>query len=99
MTRGISSNRVNRVLDAHSQLLSVSVDLRRAGTGALEAKMNGRIFLLDGDDLRPMDEQPYDSEDLLQRLLAQHPDLLAGDQIDDSEPPPLALGPARDRRP
>ncbi len=48
--------------------------------------MNGRIFLLDGDRLRPMDEQPYDSEDLLQRLLADHPDLLAGDQIDDSDP-------------
>lgn len=48
--------------------------------------MNGRIFLLDGDDLRPMDEQPYDSEDLLQRLLAKHPDLLAGDQIDDTDP-------------
>ncbi len=48
--------------------------------------MNGRIFLLDGDDLRPMDEQPYDSEDLLQRLLAEYPDLLAGDQIDDTDP-------------
>ncbi len=45
-----------------------------------------RIFLLDGDDLRPMDEKPYDSEDLLQRLLAKHPDLLAGDQIDDDDP-------------
>ncbi len=48
--------------------------------------MNGRIFLLDGDNLRPMDEKPYDSEDLLQRLLAKHPDLLAGDQIDDTDP-------------
>ncbi len=48
--------------------------------------MNGRIFLLDGDSLRPMDEQPYDSEDLLQRLLAKHPDILAGDQIDDVDP-------------
>ncbi len=48
--------------------------------------MNGRIFLLDGGDLRPMDEQPYDSEDLLQRLLADHPDFLAGDQIDDTDP-------------
>lgn len=48
--------------------------------------MNGRIFLLDGDNLRSMDEQPYDSEDLLQRLLARYPDLLAGDQIDDYEP-------------
>ncbi len=48
--------------------------------------MTGRIFLLDGDNLRPMDEQPYDSEDLLQRLLAEYPDLLAGDQIDDTDP-------------
>ncbi len=43
--------------------------------------MSGRIFLLDGDrTLRPMEEEPYDSEDLLQTLLADHPDLLAGDQ-------------------
>ncbi len=49
--------------------------------------MSGRIFLLDGDrTLRPMEEAPYDSEDLLQALLADHPDLLAGDQIDDREP-------------
>ncbi len=49
--------------------------------------MSGRIFLLDGDrTLRPMAEQPYDSEDLLQALLADYPDLLAGDQIDDLDP-------------
>ncbi len=49
--------------------------------------MSGRIFLLDGDrTLRPMEEEPYDSEDLLQTLLADHPDLLAGDQINDREP-------------
>src|SRR5262245_21601402 len=33
-----------------------------------------------------MEEAPYDSETLLQRLLADHPDLLAGDQIDAEEP-------------
>ncbi len=49
--------------------------------------MSGRIFLLDGDrTLRPMKEEPYDSEDLLQALLADYPDLLAGDQIDDNDP-------------
>lgn len=47
----------------------------------------GRIFLLDGNaGLTPLEEAPYDSEALLQGLLADHPDLLAGDQIDQSEP-------------
>jgi hypothetical protein len=33
-----------------------------------------------------MEEAPYDSEELLQKLLANHPDLLAGDQIDAEDP-------------
>jgi hypothetical protein len=49
--------------------------------------MNGRIFLRDATgSLTPMDETPYDSEDLLQRRLATHPDLLAGYQIDEQAP-------------
>lgn len=44
--------------------------------------MSGGIFLLrGGDDLVPMTEAPYDSEDVLQELLAKFPDLLAGDQL------------------
>ena len=49
--------------------------------------MAGRIYLLDGESkLIAMEESPYDSETLLQKLLADHPDLLAGDQIDVEEP-------------
>jgi hypothetical protein len=49
--------------------------------------MPGRIFLLnESEDLVPMDEAPYESEALLQELLAKHPDLLAGDQINNSSP-------------
>lgn len=33
-----------------------------------------------------MREQPYDSEDLLQRLIAEHPSILAGDQFDHVRP-------------
>ena len=44
--------------------------------------VSGDIFLLRGeDDLVPMAEAPYDSEDVLQELLAKFPDLLAGDQL------------------
>jgi hypothetical protein len=47
----------------------------------------GRIYLLKEDSkLLAMEESPYDSERLLQKLLADHPDLLAGDQIDAEEP-------------
>ena len=43
--------------------------------------MTGNIFLLGEDgNLKELREEPYDSEELLQRLLAQYPNLLAGDQ-------------------
>jgi hypothetical protein len=42
--------------------------------------MAGGIFLLKGDgELVEMKEHRYDSEELLQTLLATHPTLLAGD--------------------
>jgi hypothetical protein len=42
--------------------------------------MSASIFLIDGDGkLVAMNEQPYDSEALLQELLAIYPDVLAGD--------------------
>jgi hypothetical protein len=44
------------------------------------------IFLLGETGLVEMSEQPYDSEDLLQRLLAEHPSVLAGDQFTTEEP-------------
>lgn len=49
--------------------------------------MNRTIFLIDGSEqLVELREQLYDSEDLLQRLLATHPSLLAGDQINRTDP-------------
>ena len=49
--------------------------------------MAGRIYLLDREaSLVAMEETAYDSEKLLQELLANHPDLLAGEQINSDEP-------------
>jgi hypothetical protein len=49
--------------------------------------MEGKTFLRQPDNtLIEMTEQPYAAEALLQRLLASHPDLLAGDQIDSESP-------------
>ena len=49
--------------------------------------MTSRIFLLDEKrNLTPMEETSYESESLLQRLLADHPDLLSGDDTGASEP-------------
>jgi hypothetical protein len=49
--------------------------------------MSGGIFLIrENDELIEMTEQPYDSEDLLQGLLAKYPNILAGDQINISAP-------------
>jgi hypothetical protein len=42
------------------------------------------IFVLQGESIVPLHEQPYDSEAVLQELLARHPALLAGDLISDA---------------
>jgi hypothetical protein len=49
--------------------------------------MVGKIYLLQGNgSLQSMDERPYDNEDLLQTLLEDYPDLLAGEQINEAFP-------------
>ncbi|MEZ6049921.1 MAG: hypothetical protein R3C02_00805 [Planctomycetaceae bacterium] len=49
--------------------------------------MTGRIYLLkDKSDLIAMEEARYDSEKLIQEMLAEYPDLLAGEQINSEEP-------------
>ncbi len=49
--------------------------------------MHGGIYLLQSDDqLQELIEQPYESERLLQQLLARYPHLLAGKQIDPASP-------------
>ena len=48
--------------------------------------MPGGIFLIKDDKLVKMEESAYDSEELLQKLLEDYPDLLAGDQINQYEP-------------
>jgi hypothetical protein len=49
--------------------------------------MSGGIFLIgSGGDLVEMKEQPYDTEAVLQELLARYPNLLAGDQMDGAAP-------------
>lgn len=49
--------------------------------------MSNSIFLLDRSNaLQELRETPYDSEALLQGLLAKYPQLLAGEQIDSEEP-------------
>ena len=51
------------------------------------------IFLVgkDEEDLTPMEETDYETEDVLQRVLQQYPELLAGDQIDPDSPRELRL--------
>ena len=46
----------------------------------------GKIYLREQDGLVAMIEARYDAEDILQTLLADYPDLLAGDQMRPSEP-------------
>lgn len=48
--------------------------------------MSSDLFLIEGKKLVPMTEQAYDSEEVLQRLIAEHPELLAGRQVDPAAP-------------
>ena len=48
--------------------------------------MPAGIFLVQNDGLVELSESPYDSEDVLQGLLAQYPRLMAGDQFDAERP-------------
>lgn len=49
--------------------------------------MNAGIFLIqNNEELVEMNEQPYDSEKLLQMWLAKYPELLVGNQINAKEP-------------
>jgi|SRR5882724_2232212 len=46
------------------------------------------IYLIsDSGELRRIEHELYASEDILQELVAKHPDVLAGDQIDPDAPP------------
>lgn len=49
--------------------------------------MSGGVYLIQNSgELVEMREEAYESESLLQQLLADHPNLLAGDQINSSDP-------------
>jgi hypothetical protein len=48
--------------------------------------VSGSIFLRRGSELVEMVERRYDSEDVLQELLARYPNLLARDQVEPGEP-------------
>lgn len=62
--------------------LSQKPRTREGGPG-----LAGGVFLIKDDDtLVEMLEKAYDSEDVLQELLARYPNLLAGSQIDSTEP-------------
>jgi hypothetical protein len=49
-----------------------------------ETRVSG-IYLRQGDEFIAMREAPYEAESLLQALLAEHPEVLAGDDSDDGQ--------------
>lgn len=49
--------------------------------------MDSIYLISDTGDLQRVEHALYESEDLLQQLIATHPELLAGDQIDPDAPP------------
>lgn len=50
-------------------------------------KMTGKIYLIQNDDeLIEMEQKEYEQEILLQKLLANYPNLLAGEQINETNP-------------
>jgi len=53
--------------------------------------VSGLYFIQEDGQLVEMKEELYDSEDLLQRLLARYPNLLAGDRLEGDTPQRLLL--------
>ncbi|MCP4713384.1 MAG: hypothetical protein GY869_32545 [Planctomycetes bacterium] len=49
--------------------------------------MGGKIYQTQpGGGLMPMEETPYENEDMFQKLLAKNPDLMAGEQVNRTDP-------------
>ena len=48
--------------------------------------MGERIYIMSGEKLDPMEEDPFDLEDTLQKLIAEHPELIDGAQITPEDP-------------
>ena len=48
--------------------------------------MAERIYVRNGGKLEPLEEEPFSTEDALQRLLAEHPELLDGEQMRPGDP-------------
>ena len=49
--------------------------------------MPGKVYVIQSDStLRALSEQPYPQEEHQQAFLAKYPDLLAGDQMNESAP-------------
>ncbi len=48
--------------------------------------VSGNLFLSDGSSLVALTEQPYDAEALLQGLIAEHPELIPGEDLNPTDP-------------
>lgn len=48
--------------------------------------MDGNIYLIDNENLTKIEQKEFSDEDTFQKLLEDHPDLLAGEQIDKVTP-------------
>ena len=48
--------------------------------------MGERIYIMSGEGLEPMEEEPFDLEDTLQALIAEHPELIDGEQVRPGDP-------------
>ena len=49
--------------------------------------MPDKIYVMDDDEnLEPLEERPFEQEEHLQKLIADHPGLLAGEQISPDSP-------------
>ncbi|MHC1569609.1 MAG: hypothetical protein ACXQTA_01130, partial [Candidatus Syntropharchaeales archaeon] len=66
----------------------IAYSLKMAMRENIEKVYKARIYLLrkDSSNLIPLEEASYISEEELQKLLVEYPDLLPGDQIDPENP-------------
>ena len=97
LAQGLSGDAVASKLGvSRGSVAAVKANLTRGTYGASRSESTRQprvtgpvgIFLRHEGELMPLMQRPYETEDVLQVLLAEHPDLLAGGEVGDTVMPP-----------
>ena len=84
LARGLSSTEVVAELGVAPATVAAVKAHMTMGTYGSERSGSAGIYLRHADELIALAEQPYETEDVLQALVARHPGLLAGEELSET---------------